>query len=311
MDRPNLPNPFLTLQSRYLVLGTYLIASVVLGLAYGILGEASLLPRLEDDPISMPILSIAVWTVLAGIILFVGRTRGVNLRYLFGRVSRQLPHISLPSVGLLIASLLIFSLGSFSVVVYFLSLSFPSYAAKMLESNIMLGGGNSSYPQLYDALMLFLLLLYAPFVEELVFRGILLQRWSAKWGLRWGLVASSMLFGLLHVNNPLGLTLFGLVMGLLYVRSRSLWVPIGCHALNNVAAVGLDGLSKVTSSEQPLTVTDFQASWWVGLVLIAVSSPFVMRFIWQSWPKRGDEIPYLTNVGLADDIGLADGNKVG
>jgi hypothetical protein len=159
----------------------------------------------------------------------------------------------------------------------------------------MLGGGDSRYPQLYDRLMLVVLLVLAPFAEELVFRGILLQRWATKWGLRWGVIASSALFGLLHINNPVGLTLFGLVMGLLYVQTRSLWVPIACHGLNNLAAVGIDSMSRWASSEQTYTLADMQASWWVGLILIGVSAPFLMRFIWRSWPQRQAKIPYLIN----------------
>ncbi|MGI8934299.1 MAG: CPBP family intramembrane glutamic endopeptidase [Phormidesmis sp.] len=294
MDRPISPlNPFLRLKSRYLILGTYLIASIAIGIAYAQLGERALLPWLKDDPISMPILSISVWTVLGGIVLWAGRRQGLNIGPLFGQHS---PQFSLRYAGLLVVSLLVFSLGSFSVVFYLVSLGFPGYAAQTLETNMMLGGGNSSYPQLYDVLMLFLLVIYAPLVEELVFRGILLQRWSTKWGLRWGLVASSLLFGLLHVNNPLGLTLFGLVMGLLYVQTRSLWVPVACHSLNNLTAVGIDWISRTTAGEQTYTVEDVQSSWWVGLILVAISAPFVWRFIRRSWPSKADEIPYLINV---------------
>ncbi|MEL6777732.1 MAG: CPBP family intramembrane glutamic endopeptidase [Cyanobacteria bacterium J06597_16] len=328
MDRPNLslsrhqtPNPFLIFQSRYWVLGTYLIASVVLGLLYGFLSWFSVVPTPSEDPISVPILSIGIWAILAGIIVLVGQHKGLRLGPLFGpflgrallrspreaqravrmrlecdRVSR----FSLPYAGLLVASLLIFSLGSFSVVFYYLSLNFPERAASMLETDLILGGGDSQYPQLYDGLMLFWLVVYAPLVEELVFRGILLQRWGTKWGLRRGVMASSVLFGLLHLNNPLGLTLFGLVMGLLYVRSRSLWVPIVCHALNNMAAVAIDGFSKMTGVESSYSVADVQASWQLGLVLIAISGPFLAHFVWRSWPQQNDKIPYLFNTVLPE-----------
>lgn len=319
MDRPNRPylptlsssnNPFLNLQSRYLVLGTYLIASIVLGMLYGMLGQLSLMPKLAGDAISVPILSIAIWTVMASVILLVGKTQGLQLKYLLGprgfdHPNKDAPRLSYLYAGLLVASLLIFSLGSFSVVFYVIAALTPDYAADILETNLMLGGGGSNYPQLYDGLMAFLLLVYAPLVEELVFRGILLQRWGMKWGLRWGVVASSLLFGLLHVNNPLGLTLFGLAMGLLYVRTQCLWVPIFCHALNNLAAIAIDSLSKASGSEQAYTVAEVQDSWSVGLLLIAISAPFLGHFIWRSWPRRGDKIPYLLNVGWAD------GDKVG
>ncbi len=295
MDRPTAAlSPFINLKSRYWVLGTFLIASVAVGVLYGVLETFQLLPSRAEDPISGPIITIAVWTVVVGTVLRVGRRQGLQVKSLFGQ---RLPPFSLLHAGLLVLGLLIFSLGSFSIIFYLLSLGFPEYAARILETNMLLGDGSSRYPRLYDGLMLFLLLVYAPLVEELIFRGILLQRWGAKWGLRWGLGASSLMFGLLHFNNPLGLTLFGLVMGLLYVRTRSLWMPIMCHALNNLAAVGIDGISRLTGGAETYTIEDMQAGWWGGLILIGVSAPFLLRFVWLSWPEPEDRIPYSINIG--------------
>lgn len=287
-------NPFLTLRSRYLVLGTYIVASLVIGLGYAYLGAYGALPWDADDPLSVPILSIAIWTALLAIVWRESTRQNLQVQALFGE---KLPQFSLPYALVLVASALVFSLGSFSVVFYFLSLSFPEYAAQILESDLLSGGMNSQYPQLYNALMLFLLVVYAPLVEELIFRGFLLQRWATKWGLRNGLIASSLLFGVLHINNPVGLTLFGFVMGLLYVRSRSLWIPILCHSLNNLAAVGIDRLSTLVSSEpaEAVTVESIQQSWWTGLILIAISAPLLWQFIRRSWPKPADPIPYLVN----------------
>lgn len=299
---PPISNPFLALQSRYLVLGTFLVASLAVGSLYALLGEWQLLPPSNEDPISNPILTIGVLTVMGSAILWVGRGQGLKVDPLFGplfgQTSRRSVHRFSIFYGLLlVASLLLFSLGISSVVFYLLSLSFPGYVSQLIESNVLLNGSSSLYPQFYDSLMLFLLLVYAPLVEELIFRGFLLQRWSMKWGLPWGLIASSVLFGLLHLNNPLGLALFGLVMGLLYVRTHSLWVPIACHSLNNLAAVGIDRLSQIASGGQTSTVSDIQELWWMSLALVVVSVPFLAWFVWHNWPKAGDEIPYLVNVG--------------
>lgn len=294
MDRPTAAlRPFLTLKSRYWVLGTFLIASVAVSVLYGTLEVFQLLPGRAEDPISAPIIAVAVWTVFAGAVLLVGRRQGLQLNFLFGQ---RLRPFSLLRAGLLVFGLLIFSLGSFSVTFYLLSLSFPDYAARLLETNLLLGD-SSRYPQLYDGLMLFWLLVHAPLFEELIFRGILLQRWGTKWGLRWGLWGSSLMFGLLHPNNPLGLTLFGLVMGLLYIRTRSLWMPVMCHALNNLAAVGIDGVSQLTGGTEAYTIEDMQAGWWGGLILMGVAAPFLLRFVLLNWPGADAKIPYLLNAG--------------
>ncbi len=298
-------NPFLALQSRYLVLGTYLVASVAVGLGYAYLGEYRLLPWRWQDPLSQPVLSIAIWLAVVGVLIGVGHRYGLRPAYVFGR---SWPKFSWLYAGVLVFSLLLFSMGSFSVVFYVLSSISPARAAQMLATDLMLEGSSSQYPQLYEALMLFLLVIYAPVVEEFVFRGFLLQRWGTRWGLRWGLVASSVVFGLLHFNNPIGLALFGLVMGLLYVRSQSLWVPIGCHALNNFIVVSLDWLSKrsvesgdkigVGDTGSMVTVAAMQERWWMGIILMTIATPVLWQFVRRSWPQPADTIPYVMNGGL-------------
>ena len=311
MDRPNpsfnlspslseaSSNPFLKLQSRYLILGTYLIASFAVGLVYAYVAQFGLLPWPFEDPISQPILSIAIWLVLVLVVVWAGREEGLKFQQVFGPKAAK---ISPVYAGLLVCSLLLFSMGSFSVAFYFISWGFPERAAEILQTDLIVGSNSSEYPQLYDALMLFLPVVFAPLVEEFVFRGILLQRWGVTWGLRWGIVGSSVLFGVLHFNNPIGLTLFGFVMGLLYVQTRSLWVPIACHSLNNLIVVGVSLLSHAADSTavEPATVEAVRQNWGWGLVLMLVSAPLVWRFVRRSWPQVGGEIPYVMNMAIAN-----------
>ena len=70
--------------------------------------------------------------------------------------------------------------------------------------------------------------------EEVAFRGYLLQLILKHWGALAGLVGSSILFGLWHIWQQdllglLSLTLHGIVLGLTYLKTRSLWLPIGFH----------------------------------------------------------------------------------
>lgn len=76
----------------------------------------------------------------------------------------------------------------------------------------------------------------APLVEEMLFRGLILERMAGRWGMAGGIAFSSLLFGLMHFE-PLGSTLFGAFMCLLYLESRSLLLPVLCHAINNAMAI--------------------------------------------------------------------------
>ena len=84
----------------------------------------------------------------------------------------------------------------------------------------------------------------APFVEELVFRGVLLSGLATRMRVRWAIAGSAIVFGLAHLGDfgfawyPIPqLVLLGLVLGWLRVRSGSLWPSITLHATNNLIAV--------------------------------------------------------------------------
>ena len=81
-----------------------------------------------------------------------------------------------------------------------------------------------------------LLFVAVAFYEELSYRGYILQNLNLDWATPVGLVASSMLFGLFHALNPnvTALALFniflaGVLMGVCYLVTRRLWLPMAFH----------------------------------------------------------------------------------
>lgn len=93
-----------------------------------------------------------------------------------------------------------------------------------------------------------LLVIVAPFAEEVVFRGVLLSSLRNRWGDRAAIVGSALLFAAIHVNPYVIVPIFLLALGLgwLFVRSRSLWVSITCHASFN--ALGFAALMLVKAN---------------------------------------------------------------
>lgn len=80
------------------------------------------------------------------------------------------------------------------------------------------------------------------FAEELVVRGYLIDRFERLFGSRFDAVLlSSTAFASYHVYQGLGaaidLFLFGLVLGIVFVRSRRLWPCVVAHALWNLLVV--------------------------------------------------------------------------
>lgn len=91
-------------------------------------------------------------------------------------------------------------------------------------------------PRPFDVIVLFLVGgVIAPIAEEIFFRGIL-YAYFRRWGIVCALVASTLIFVLLHFNRlPITQAVGGIVFALSYETSRNLMTPITIHALGNLA----------------------------------------------------------------------------
>ena len=79
----------------------------------------------------------------------------------------------------------------------------------------------------------------APLTEELLFRGVILRGLLLHYSAPKAIIASSLLFGLVHLNpwQAIGAVVLGALFGWWYVRTRSLTLCIFGHAFNNLLAV--------------------------------------------------------------------------
>jgi membrane protease YdiL (CAAX protease family) len=75
--------------------------------------------------------------------------------------------------------------------------------------------------------------------EELWCRGFLGRGLVGRYGLVFGVLWTSLLFGLIHIDPRQGTmaALMGIVLHLLYLFTRTLWMPILLHFLNNSLAM--------------------------------------------------------------------------
>ena len=102
----------------------------------------------------------------------------------------------------------------------------------------LVGGSEASYTA-YQILLLYISTALVPAVcEEFLFRGTILAN-LRPFGQGVAIVASSVLFGLMH-QNPYQLlytTAAGLVLGYAYVKTKSIWCPMLIHFFNNAFSV--------------------------------------------------------------------------
>jgi membrane protease YdiL (CAAX protease family) len=81
----------------------------------------------------------------------------------------------------------------------------------------------------------------APLGEELFFRGFLYRAMRQRWGVRWALLATSVLFAFIHASPSafLPYAALGLAFGLVYEWVGSLWASITLHALWNLVVLSV------------------------------------------------------------------------
>lgn len=109
--------------------------------------------------------------------------------------------------------------------------------------------------------------------EEILFRGILFRIMEEKLGTYIALFVSALIFGLLHVLNP-GSSLMdgfsvaiqaGLLLGVAYVYSRNLWLPIMVHFSWDFTESAIYGATlSGTTSETFITSKIEGAKWLTG-----------------------------------------------
>lgn len=85
----------------------------------------------------------------------------------------------------------------------------------------------------------------APLLEEVVMRGYVQEELLSKLPVWVRVGISAMLFAMLHgtlIHLAIGF-IGGLVFGLLYVKSKQLWVPVLAHVAYNTFSLGIDQLA--------------------------------------------------------------------
>ena len=126
--------------------------------------------------------------------------------------------------------------------------------------------------------------LLAPLGAELMYRGFLMNLWVARWGIWGGVIASSIVFGLFHLQHAIFATVLGLVFALVYLKYDSLWPCIGLHAAYNLLAFD-PLLGQVAWLKNRAEVQDL-SNWIPSMILSLLFFPVAYIFWRRFRPAR-------------------------
>lgn len=157
------------------------------------------------------------------------------------------------SSGLLLGSRFRFGLGALAggtfagMLALLLELAFALAILRILRpgllesSDELIGHGNLNG----DPILILTVVVVGPVIEELFFRGLLLQGLQRSLGRTTAIAGSAVLFGIAHladgfVENVISIgngVLVGLLLGWLFVRYENLGITIAAHATINAGAL--------------------------------------------------------------------------
>ena len=262
-------DPFLSLKTRYVLIAIAIAWYIQPGM--NLVADAFSLQEREWYwwSVAFHYYAHALWLAfLIGAVYFAK----VDVREFFGGWPRR-EHLT----QLLWVDAFLFCLGAVLITLIFVPVSYvsPDFASWWLTwfaAPIVFFDPAHGFPVAANIANFVSLVILAPLLEEVVFRGYLLQRLWRKLGLAKAVLLSSALFGAIHPDT-LGAAVFGAGMCYLYLRTRSLYVPILAHALYNLTCWlwELIGLMVYGIEYHRYTVEDFQADAWMSGIWAALA----------------------------------------
>ena len=109
--------------------------------------------------------------------------------------------------------------------------------------------------------------------EEVFFRGtlqqLLVRWWKAPLA---AILVTSLFFSIIHLSVYLfaSRAILGFILGLLYHRTKNIWVNVIAHFLNNLIAVSQLFIMSNQKEKMDISKLDPEMPWWIGLIALVI-----------------------------------------
>lgn len=224
-----------TIRIRELIVGIILavILTVIIGVIFPVM--------FDDENIFMSVF-LTIGVILFGIALHGTRGFGKDIRDIFTpKIGRELLYVLVINMffALLFTCIIL-------NVDFILSLYDPSW------NSIWVDVTAPTELLIFDIISS---VIFAPILEELIFRGVLFNRLKIRIGIIPAMILSSALFGIGHSFG--GMTsafLFGMCMCILYLKTDNIFVGMTVHFLNNLIFVILELLGITFYLQMPYLI---------------------------------------------------------
>jgi hypothetical protein len=276
------------------IFGWLLLLAIALIIQLEIISSSSGIKLDPKDPLVSEILGIYLSIWLLALVWRQCRLAGIEIKYLVGKVPDR--YQWLPLVGFAIASL-VFTLGVFRIFYYPLSFIVPFFVEKLLtdqrNTSILITASKTFFPALYYLIVAIYDYAISPISSASILAIIL-----HKLGKSSGLIS----FFMITIIYPVSVS-STFIPAILYVKTRSLLVLIIFMALQKLIG-GIWNLSSTTflDNQAGNTLDVFRSQIQLGVLLFALSAPWVIGFIYKNWSVLKGPLPYFANAAEAEKI---------
>jgi CAAX protease family protein len=244
------------------------------------------------SPLSEIVFGYLFYLLLGYFLFTLGRKSKVSWINLFGEFSYDI--ISLKNIITVIA-LISIAFATLYLVFYPLSFYYPDFVNYMIiDSGLNLfwfSGANYKFANLLSFIEIVLL---APIIEEIFFRGFLFTSLALKYNISKAVIFSSLLFSLFHMD-PLGSFIFGSVLCITYMHTKSLGPAMLIHIMNNFIAFIWTYINENNEKIDNYTLDQFQNEIWIGIIGFLIGSAWLVNFYFREIRSKDFNIPYLFN----------------
>ena len=179
------------------------------------------------------LLTIVSWIISMIIYTIIGRLRNKP-------ISEEVADEDVPRIYYFMVAALAFGC-RFLVAVYYSLAQKINILEQSIENAALSNPDITSKAQLFLAVICAIMV--APYFEEVLFRGLVMKELTRVFRPWLAITLQALAFGVIHgvLFQSIFAFLMGIVLGILYHRTRSIMVSVVCHSTFNITAVFMQG----------------------------------------------------------------------
>ncbi|MCC5894151.1 MAG: CPBP family intramembrane metalloprotease [Alkalibacterium sp.] len=269
------------------------VSALALGVSYFL--TVSFLPELQGYTMLFTAFLIDLSFFLAMLLITTQQLKkgNVNVSAIFGKREVTIKK-GIPAALLILLNMCVVVLGVFFIIR--LMLLTQTGSALTLEFLMEIPVSSPLSP-LTLALRFIITVICAPIVEEILFRGVLLNKLALTFGIRKGILFSSIIFMVFHLNSFFIPQLIGgILLGIIYIKTKQLIYPILAHALNNLIPFLLNFMPDGDTPEVYIDMSELITALNIlSLVFFVVLIIFIIATVKYAKQISNESIPYRFN----------------